>query len=113
MRQYRKNYPDKRINIIINNYEPGAEHSEDIAKILAQRRTGTYTFLLVGGALSLTGYDPSISSVEMHPVLGTPESMLFPPEYFKKPKGPFDKYDPDDDELPPPGAPYDPSNPWG
>lgn len=108
MKQYRQSYPEQGVVIIINDYQPGAEHSEAVRQALSSRRTGTYTFLVVDQQLSLVSYLPG--TPDDLPAAGAPpESLLFPPEYFKKPQGPFDQYDPDNDELPPPGPKFNPN----
>lgn len=100
-REYIKEYPAQNIIIKIENYNEGDEHSSSVQNILADGRPGTYK-------VNLRTPQATIQYIPMGDAdpLSSEGGMFFPDKYFKKkdPNDPFNKRDPDDDHLPPPGG---------
>ncbi|KAH9386569.1 uncharacterized protein NEMAJ01_1465 [Nematocida major] len=74
----------------------------EVAEILRQASPGDYTIDASGEALSVRR--PALFSDHAE---GGTSGMFFPESHFRRPPredDPFRKYDPDNDELPPPGG---------
>lgn len=72
---------------------------EKVSQIVRSSSPGDY-FIGISGR-TITVKSPPFKFDDQNP--GGSGGMYFPDDHFKKPKkGPFDKYDPDNDELKPP-----------
>ncbi|OAG29323.1 hypothetical protein NEDG_01396 [Nematocida displodere] len=100
MTTYTKDYPERSIRIIVNDYVPNDENSKTVVDILGEGKPGIYIVTHVP--------TPSVIHQPYTPANPyNPGSMFIDPSYFKRddPNHPFKKYDPDNDELQPPGGP--------
>jgi len=99
MKKIVKEFPEKKITITVLGEREELEYSEIVTKILDDQKPGRYT-------VSLVGEHPRVSFVPGDVEPGSEQGMLLPPEYFQKedPNHPLKKYDPDNDELHPPGG---------